>query len=324
MTRIAVLYGGLSPEREVSLNTGKACGAALETEGFDVVMIDMTTDLMTQLREANPDVIFNALHGEWGEDGRVQGVLDLYGKPYTHSGVMASALAMDKQRAKAVLSDAGITVPQGKLVAREALRDGHPLPPPYVIKPNAQGSSVGVFMVEVGADGPPLEIIDMDDMGEQVLVEPFIKGRELTVAVMDGKALAVTEIIPAEGWYDYEAKYADGGSRHVVPARIPDEVTQLCMRWAEKAHFALGCKGLTRADLFYAPNGNYPAADNCQEKNADVNAVLTDIVNKVIMLEVNTQPGMTATSLAPEQAIHTGLSFNQLCRWIVEDATWPR
>jgi len=324
VTRVAVLYGGLSPEREVSLNTGKACGAALKAEGFDLVMIDMTVDLMIQLREAKPDVIFNALHGEWGEDGRVQGVLDLYGKPYTHSGVMASALAMDKQRAKAVLSDVGITVPQGKLVARESLRDGHPLSPPYVIKPNAQGSSVGVFMVEAGAEGPPLEIIDMEDMGEQVLVEPFIKGRELTVAVMDGKALAVTEIIPAEGWYDYEAKYADGGSRHIVPAQIPEEITQLCMRWAEKAHIALGCKGLTRADLFYAPDGNYPAAANFKEKNTDINAVLTDIVNKVIMLEVNTQPGMTATSLAPEQAIYTGLSFNQLCRWIVEDATWPR
>lgn len=324
MIRVAVLYGGLSAEREVSLSSGTACGKALSAEGYDVVMIDMTTSLMTQLREANPDVVFNALHGEWGEDGRVQGVLDLFGKPYTHSGVMASALAMDKQRAKAVLSEAGITVPKGKLVARADLSKGHPLSAPYVIKPNAQGSSVGVFMVEAGASGPPPHIVDMDEMGAQVLVEPLIIGRELTVAVMDGKAVAVTEIIPAEGWYDYKAKYADGGSRHVVPALIPDEITHLCMRWAEKAHIALGCRGLSRADLFYAPNGDYPAADNFSEKNSDVNAVLTDIVNKVVMLEVNTQPGMTATSLAPEQAAHNGFSFNRLCRWIVEDATWPR
>ncbi|WP_017930973.1 D-alanine--D-alanine ligase [Robiginitomaculum antarcticum] len=324
MTRVAVLYGGLSAEREVSLRSGTACGKALREEGYDVVMIDMTTSLMNQLRDAAPDVIFNALHGEWGEDGRVQGVLDLYGKPYTHSGVMASALAMDKQRAKAVLSDAGITVPQGRLVARDSLSAGHPMPLPYVIKPNAQGSSVGVFMVEAGAKTPPNEIADMPQMGEYVLIEPLIKGRELTVAVMDGKAMAVTEIIPAEGWYDYKAKYADGGSHHVVPAHIPDDVTQICMRWAEKAHIALGCRGLSRADLFYAPDGNYPPAAKFSEKNADINAVLTDIVNKVVMLEVNTQPGMTATSLAPEQAAFIGLSFNRLCRWIVEDATWPR
>ena len=307
MKRVAVLKGGMSSERDVSLVSGAECAKALRSEGFDVTEIDVAPNLWEQLHEADPDVIFNALHGEWGEDGRVQGVLDLFGAPYTHSGVMASALAMDKHRSKAVLRDMGITVPKGALVPRLSAAKDHPMEPPYVAKPNAQGSSVGVYIVQDGDDAPS-DMADNESMGDLVLVEEFIPGRELTVAVMDGKALAVTEIIPTTEWYDYEAKYADGGSAHVVPAKIPDEVTEICKTWALMAHEALGCRGITRSDFRFN----------------DINDDLTDIVNKIVMLELNTQPGMTPTSLAPEQAGYVGLSFGQLCRWIVEDASWPR
>ena len=307
MKRVAVLKGGMSSERDVSLVSGSECAKALREEGYDVTEIDVAPNLWEQLHEADPDVIFNALHGEWGEDGRVQGVLDLFGAPYTHSGVMASALAMDKHRSKAVLRDVGITVPKGALVPRAMAAQDHPMEPPYVVKPNAQGSSVGVYIVKDKAEAPA-DMADNEAMGELVLVEEFIPGRELTVAVMDGKALAVTEIIPNTDWYDYEAKYADGGSSHVVPAKIPDDVTDLCKTWALLAHETLGCRGVTRSDFRFN----------------DINGDLTDIVNKIVMLEVNTQPGMTPTSLAPEQAGYVGLSFGQLCRWIVEDASWPR
>ena len=307
MKRVAVLKGGMSSERDVSLVSGSECAKALREEGFDVTEIDVAPNLWEQLHEADPDVIFNALHGEWGEDGRVQGVLDLYGAPYTHSGVMSSALAMDKHRSKAVLRDVGITVPKGALVPRAMAAQDHPMEPPYVVKPNAQGSSVGVYIVKDRADAPA-NMAGNEAMGDLVLVEEFIPGRELTVAVMDGKALAVTEIIPKTDWYDYEAKYADGGSAHVVPAQIPDEITDLCKTWALLAHETLGCRGVTRSDFRFN----------------DINGDLTDIVNKIVMLEVNTQPGMTPTSLAPEQAGYVGLSFGQLCRWIVEDASWPR
>ena len=307
MKRVAVLKGGMSSERDVSLVSGSECDKALRQEGYDVTEIDVAPNLWEQLHEADPDVIFNALHGEWGEDGRVQGVLDLFGAPYTHSGVMASALAMDKHRSKAVLRDVGITVPKGTLVPRALAAQEHPMETPYVVKPNAQGSSVGVYIVKDKADSPA-DMADNEAMGELVLVEEFIPGRELTVAVMDGKALAVTEIIPNTDWYDYEAKYADGGSSHVVPAKIPDDVTDLCKTWALLAHETLGCRGVTRSDFRFN----------------DINGDLTHIVNKIVMLEVNTQPGMTPTSLAPEQAGYVGLSFGQLCRWIVEDASWPR
>ena len=307
MKRVAVLKGGMSSERNVSLVSGSECAKALREEGYDVTEIDVAPNLWEQLHEADPDVIFNALHGEWGEDGRVQGVLDLFGAPYTHSGVMASALAMDKHRSKAVLRDVGITVPKGTLVPRALAAQEHPMEAPYVVKPNAQGSSVGVYIVKDKADSPA-DMADNEAMGELVLVEEFIPGRELTVAVMDGKALAVTEIIPNTEWYDYEAKYADGGSAHVVPAQIPDAITDLCKTWALLAHETLGCRGVTRSDFRFN----------------DINGDLTDIVNKIVMLEVNTQPGMTPTSLAPEQAGYVGLSFGQLCRWIVEDASWPR
>ena len=306
--RIAVLKGGMSPERDVSLSSGAECAKALREEGYVVTEIDVAPNLWEQLHEADPDVVFNALHGEWGEDGRVQGILDLFGAPYTHSGVMASALAMDKHRSKAVLRDVGITVPEGTLVSRLSAAKDHPMTPPYVVKPNAQGSSVGVYIVNAGANSPPQEMASNEAMGELVLAEKFIPGRELTVAVMNDKALAVTEIIPNTEWYDYEAKYADGGSRHIVPAEIPDEVTNLCKTWAVLAHQALGCRGITRSDFRFN----------------DINGDLSDIVNKIVMLELNTQPGMTPTSLAPEQAAYAGMDFRQLCRWIVEDASWPR
>ena len=306
-THIAVLLGGLSSEREVSLVSGKACADALRREGYDVTEIDVGYDLWEQLKAVSPDVIFNALHGDWGEDGRVQGVLDMYGKPYTHSGVMASALAMDKHRAKSVLRDAGITVPEGGLMRRVDVAKAHPFAPPYVVKPNGQGSSVGVYIVKDG-DAPLTRLTDQDDMGEYVIAEKYVPGRELTVAVMGGRALAVTEIVPDTDWYDFEAKYSDGGSHHIVPADIPEDVTKLCLEWALQAHQALGCQGVSRADFRYD----------------DITEDLTDIVNKIVMLEVNTQPGMTPASLAPEQAAYCGIGFGDLCRWMIEDASWPR
>ncbi len=306
--RVAVLKGGMSPEREVSLVSGAAVAKALRAEGYDVSEIDAAPNLWEQLHAADPDIVFNALHGEWGEDGRVQGVLDLFGAPYTHSGVMASALAMDKHRSKAVLRDVGIRVPDGTLVSRVSAASEHPLKPPYVVKPNAQGSSVGVYIVPKGANSTPADMAANTAMGELVLAEKFAPGRELTVTVMDGKALAVTEIIPKSGWYDYDAKYQDGGSSHIVPADIPDEAADLCKTWALLAHESLGCKGLTRSDFRFD----------------DKNTKESDIVNKMVMLELNTQPGMTPTSLAPEQAAYVGVTFGQLCRWIVEDASWPR
>ena len=310
--KIAILMGGLSAEREVSIMSGEAVATALDAEGFNVVKIDAGKDLWVQLTRANPDIIFNCLHGVWGEDGRVQGVLDLFGKPYTHSGVLSSALAMDKHRAKIVLKAAGIRVPSGKLVDRQLAAQKHVLPRPYVIKPNCEGSSVGVYIIPKTATRPPLDIAMNEKMGTQVLAEKFAPGRELTVSVMNGKALCVTEIIAHTDFYDYEAKYADGGSSHVVPAKIPKQVAQICMDWAEKAHIALGCRGLTRSDFRY------------DDKKTAKKATKKDIVNKIVMLELNTQPGMTPRSLAPEQAEATGMNFRQLCRWIVEDATWPR
>jgi len=305
--RIAVLKGGMSPERDVSLVSGKACADALRAEGYEVLEIDVAPNLWEQLHEADPDIIFNALHGEWGEDGRVQGVLDMFGAPYTHSGVMASALAMDKHRTKAVLRDVGINVPRGTFISRREAATSHAMDMPYVVKPNTQGSSVGVYIVKDG-ETPPEDIAKNEHMGDWVLVEEFIPGRELTVAVMHDKALEVTEIIPQTEWYDYAAKYQEGGSRHVVPAQIPTQVREICMTWAVLAHQTLGCRGVSRADFRFN----------------DINEDLSDIVNKIVMLEVNTQPGMTPTSLVPEQAGHVGMSFNQLCRWMVEDASWPR
>jgi len=295
---VAVLMGGLSSEREVSLVSGAACAEGLERSGARVTRIDAGRDLAQVLAALKPDAVFNALHGEWGEDGAVQGVLETLGLPYSHCGVLASALAMDKAKAKAVLAAAGVVVPGGGLFNRfEAARD-HVMAPPYVVKPNAEGSSVGVFLVFEGANSPPQELVAPSwTFGEEVMIEPYIPGKELAVAVMDGKALAVTEILPTTGFYDYEAKYGEGGSRHVVPAPLPPGVTERAMRMAELAHAALGCRGVTRSDLRYD----------------DVNDIL-------VLLEVNTQPGMTPTSLAPEQAAHVGIGFDDLVCWIVEDA----
>ncbi|HKP80069.1 MAG TPA: D-alanine--D-alanine ligase, partial [Phenylobacterium sp.] len=255
-------------------------------------------DLAQVLAGLKPDVCFNALHGEWGEDGCVQGVLETLGVPYTHCGVLASALAMDKAKAKAVLAAAGVIVPGGGLFNRFAVAAGHVLPPPYVVKPNAEGSSVGVFIVHDGANRPPQEVVAPSwTFGEEVMVEPYIRGMELAVGVMDGKAMTVTEIVPKTAFYDYEAKYGEGGSEHVVPARIPPHVTEKAKKLSEMAHAALGCRGVTRADLRYD----------------DINDVL-------VLLEVNTQPGMTPTSLVPEQAAAGGVEFDRLVLWITEDA----
>lgn len=295
---VAVLMGGLSPEREVSLVSGAACADALERLGAKVSRVDAGRDLAEVLTRLKPDVCFNALHGEWGEDGCVQGVLETLGLPYTHCGVLASALAMDKAKSKAVLAAAGVVVPGGGLYNRiEAARD-HVMAPPYVVKPNAQGSSVGVFLVFEGANRPPQELASPTwDWGDEVMIEPYIAGKELAVAVMDGRALTVTEIVPRTGFYDYDAKYAEGGSQHVVPAQMPPAAFDRALRMAEAAHAALGCQGVTRSDLRYD----------------DINDIL-------VLLEVNTQPGMTPTSLVPEQAAHTGVSFDQLVLWITEDA----
>src|SRR5678815_4802460 len=295
---VAVLMGGLSPEREVSLVSGKACADALERQGAKVSRVDAGRDIAEVLTKLQPDVCFNALHGEWGEDGCVQGVLETLGLPYTHSGVLASALAMDKAKSKAVLAAAGVVVPGGGLYSRFEVARRHVIPPPYVVKPNAEGSSVGVFLVHEGANRPPQEIVAPAwTYGEEVMVEPYIRGMELAVGVMDGKAMTVTEIRPRTGFYDYEAKYGEGGSEHVVPARIPAHVAENAKKLSEMAHAALGCQGVTRSDLRYD----------------DVNDIL-------VLLEVNTQPGMTPTSLVPEQAAAGGVDFDALVLWITEDA----
>jgi D-alanine-D-alanine ligase len=295
---VAVLMGGLSSEREVSLVSGQACADALERLGAKVSRIDAGRDLAAVLTKLKPDVCFNALHGEGGEDGCVQGVLETLALRYTHSGVLASALAMDKAKAKAVLAAAGVVVPGGGLFNRhEAARD-HVMPPPYVVKPNAEGSSVGVFLVFEGANSPPQDLVAPSwTFGEEVMIEPYIPGLELAVAVMDGRAMAVTEIVARTGFYDFEAKYGQGGSQHTTPACISQDATSRAMAMAELAHRAIGCRGVTRSDFRY-----------------------DSINDNLVLLEVNTQPGMTPTSLAPEQAAYQGISFDQLVSWMVEDA----
>ncbi|GJD34307.1 D-alanine--D-alanine ligase [Methylobacterium aerolatum] len=307
MTRhVAVLMGGTSSEREVSLNSGKACADALEGEGFRVSRIDVGADIPTVLTQLRPDVAFNALHGPAGEDGTIQGLLEILKIPYTHSGVLASALAMDKDRAKTVMRAAGVDVPGGLIVNRLEAARAHVLPPPYVVKPNAEGSSMGVIIVRDGRSHPP-QILASDEwrFGEQVLVEPYIAGRELTCAVMGDRALGVIDIKAATGeWYDYDAKYAPGGSIHVLPAEIKPNVYHRVQELALTAHQALGCRGVSRADLRYddTPGGT----------------------GALVVLEVNTQPGMTQTSLVPDMAAHAGLSFGELVRWMVEDASLNR
>ena len=294
---VAVLMGGLSAERDVSLVSGRACAEALERLGARVSRVDAGRDLAAVLLSLRPDVCFNALHGAWGEDGCVQGVLETLAIPYTHSGVLASALAMDKAKAKAVLSAAGVQVPGGGLFSRFEVGRRHVMAPPYVVKPNAEGSSVGVYRVFEGANGPPDALLSAEwTFGDEVMVEPYVAGLELAVAVMDGRALAVTQIEARTGFYDYEAKYGEGGSTHIIPAAIPDSVAERAMSQAVLAHRALGCQGMTRSDFRYD----------------GVNSLL-------VLLEVNTQPGMTPTSLAPEQAAHVGVGFDDLVLWITED-----
>jgi D-alanine-D-alanine ligase len=297
--KVAVLMGGPSAEREVSFSSGRGCAAALRAEGYDVVEVDAGPDLAQRLAEVAPDVAFNALHGRWGEDGCVQGLLEWLRIPYTHSGVLASALAMDKERAKAAFRVAGLPVMESRLACRAEVEARHVLPPPYVVKPNNEGSSVGVYIVAEGANAPPKLGAAMPDV---VMVEAYAPGRELTTTVMGDRALAVTDIL-TDGWYDYDAKYAPGGSRHVVPAEIPDEITQACLDFALRAHRCLGCRGVSRTDFRW-----------------DEGKGLAGLV----LLETNTQPGMTPTSLAPEQAAHAGISFGALCRWMVEDASCDR
>jgi D-alanine-D-alanine ligase len=297
--KVAVLMGGPSAEREVSLSSGRGCAAALRAEGYDVVEVDAGPDLAQRLADIAPDVAFNALHGRWGEDGCVQGLLEWLRVPYTHSGVLASALAMDKERAKAAFRVAGLPVMESRLACRDEVEARHVLPPPYVVKPNNEGSSVGVYIVAEGANAPPKLGAAMPDV---VMVEDYAPGRELTTTVMGDRALGVTDIL-TDGWYDYDAKYAPGGSRHVVPAEIPDDITEACLDYALRAHRCLGCRGVSRTDFRW-----------------DEGKGLAGLV----ILETNTQPGMTPTSLAPEQAAHAGISFGALCRWMVEDASCDR
>jgi D-alanine-D-alanine ligase len=290
--------GGPSAEREVSLSSGRECAAALRVAGYDVVELDAGPDLAARLVAIKPDCVFNALHGRWGEDGCVQGLLEWLRIPYTHSGVLASALAMDKARAKQVFAAAGLPVMHSVLATRQAVSAAHVMPPPYVVKPNNEGSSVGVYIVRPGSNAPRLA----DTMPDLVMVESYAPGRELTVAVLGERALTVTDII-TDGWYDYDAKYKIGGSRHEVPARLPVEITQACLSHALTAHKSLNCQGLTRTDFRW------------EEEQG---------LNGLILLEINTQPGMTPTSLAPEQAASCGISFPELCDWIVRDASCNR
>ena len=304
---VAVLMGGLSSEREISLLSGKACADALEAQGYRVSRVDVGHDVAMQLAELKPDVCFNALHGRYGEDGCIQGVLETMGIPYTHSGVLASALAMHKERAKAVLAAAEVPVAESCVISRSEAAKAHAMPPPYVIKPVTEGSSVGVFIVREDHPHPPQELTSSEwTLGEEVMVERFIAGRELTCAVMGEEALGVIEIRPAKGlaFYDYDAKYAPGGSIHVLPAPLKPNVYQLVQKLSLAAHRALGCRGVSRSDFRYddRPEGT----------------------GELICLEVNTQPGMTSTSLVPELAAHNGCSFEELVRWIVEDASCNR
>jgi D-alanine-D-alanine ligase len=297
--------GGWSAEREVSLRSGKACADALERTGYRVSPVDVNRDIAATLRALKPEVALNLLHGRPGEDGTLQGMFEILDIPYTHSGVLASALAMRKETAKTVLKAAGVPVPGGMVVSRKEVAKRHLLPPPYVVKPVAEGSSVGVFIVREDHTHPPQELTRADwAFGDRMLVEPYIPGKELTCAVMGEQALGVIEIVPAVKFYDYEAKYAPGGSKHLLPAPIDLGVYKEVQRVALAAHRALGCRGVTRADFRY--DDTLSGAEG------------------LVCLEVNTQPGMTETSLVPEMAQHAGITFDELVRWMVEDASLDR
>jgi D-alanine-D-alanine ligase len=302
---VAVLMGGWSAEREVSLSSGKACAQALRQAGYKVTSVDVKRDIATVLAEIKPDVVFNALHGRWGEDGTVQGILETLEIPYTHSGVLASAVAMHKEKSKSIFRSAGLPVAESVLVEIERAATSHPMALPYVVKPVAEGSSVGVHIVPLGANGPVTTLVKERSLyGDKVMVERFVPGKELTCAVMGDVALGVIEIVPRVGFYDYEAKYSPGASNHVLPAPVPYDIYRRVQQYALAAHSALGCRGVSRADFRYndTPGGE----------------------NELILLEVNTQPGMTGTSLVPELAQHAGYTFEQLVTWIVEDASINR
>lgn len=296
--RVAVLLGGWSAEREVSLMSGRDCATALEQAGYEVTRIDVTRDLKALIAALTPppDAVFNALHGRGGEDGTIQAVLDILGIPYTHSGMRSSAIAMDKPTAIAAFRAAGLPCPKGVVVPEEELGMGDPLPRPYVVKPTHEGSSVGVYIVLPGDNGPDYSNWTFGD----ALVEEYVAGRELTVTVMGDKALCVTELCPKEGFYNYEAKYTDGKTVHVCPADIPTDIAEQCMDYALRAHKALGCRGVTRSDFRW---------DDSVHNGS-----------RLFLLEVNTQPGMAPLSLAPEQARHMGLEFPELVSWMVEEA----
>jgi D-alanine-D-alanine ligase len=302
---VAVLLGGWSAEREVSLRSGKACADALGRMDYRVTRIDVGRDIATVLTTVRPDVVLNVLHGRPGEDGTLQGLLEIMGIPYSHSGVLASSVAMQKDVAKTLLQAAGVPVAEGLTAARHDAAKQHLLPRPYVIKPIAEGSSVGVFIVTQAHEHPPQELFREDwAFGERVLIERYIPGKELTCAVMGDTALDVIEIVPTMRFYDYEAKYAPGGSKHELPAKILPKVYQRVRRMALQAHRALGCRGVTRADFRYDDT--------------------TGGTEELVCLEVNTQPGLTETSLVPELAAHAGITFDELVRWMVEDASLNR
>jgi D-alanine-D-alanine ligase len=300
---VAVLMGGWSAEREVSLRSGKACADALVRQGYRVTPLDVGRDIAAVLAVVKPDVGLNVLHGRPGEDGTLQGILEILAIPYTHSGVMASAVAMQKDYAKVLFRAAGVPVADGEVVSRFEAAKKHLMPPPYVIKPVAEGSSVGVFIVTPEHPHPPQELYREDwAFGDNILIERYIPGKELTCAVMGERALDVIEIVPTVRFYDYEAKYAAGGSKHLLPAPILPNVYQEVRRLTVAAHCALGCRGVSRADFRYDDQGT----------------------GELVCLEVNTQPGMTQTSLVPELAAYAGITFDELVRWMVEDASLNR
>lgn len=306
MKHVAVLMGGWSSERPVSLASGNPCADALEERGYRVTRLDVDRDISARLGDLRPDVAFNALHGPYGEDGAIQGILEYLDIPYTHSGVMASALAMDKERAKTVARRAGVPVAEAKVMHRLKAAEKHVMKTPYVVKPVNEGSSFGVLIVGEDRSTPPQELYSADwPYGDVVMVERYIPGRELTCAVMGEVALGVTEIVPVgDTFYDYDAKYAEGGSKHVLPAEILPNLYQKIQTLSLKAHQAIGCRGVTRSDFRWDDRVNG--------------------TGELIWLEVNTQPGMTPTSLLPELAQHAGHSFGELLEWMVEDASCRR
>jgi D-alanine-D-alanine ligase len=299
---VALLYGGWSAERQVSLWSGEACAKAAEQEGFRVTKVDVQRDIATVLEALRPDVALNMLHGPYGEDGCIQGVLEILGIPYSHSGVLPSALAMNKPMAKRIMEKAGVPLAEGKVVSRFDAAKTHMFPAPYVIKPIAQGSTVGVIIVHDDSVDPPSQLLGNDWIyGDEILVERYIAGRELTCAVMGGKALDVIEMQYESEIYDFDAKYSKGGSRHILPAQLPDRIYKEILSQSASAYASLGCRGVARVDFRY-----------------------DDRSDTLACLEVNTQPGMTATSLVPEIAAHNGIAFPQLVRWMIEDASTNR